>query len=118
MSTSRHRILRLSGVVLTVLGLASIAWWYFSGGGPEAILQGHDGPVYLIAFSPNGKTLASGADRVVRLWDLANDRQRAAQTGHTGFIESAAFSPDGRMLATASYDGTIMLWDPARILGR
>ena len=38
MSTSRHRILRLSGVVLTVLGLASIAWWYVSGG-PEAILR-------------------------------------------------------------------------------
>jgi WD40 repeat protein len=117
MSTTQHRILRLGGVALVILtlALASIAWWYVSRG-PEATLRGHDGPVYVIALLPDGKSLASGgADRVVRLWDLSTFRQRAALIGHDGFIGSAAFSPDGQALATtASHeDHDVRLWDVA-----
>ena len=102
-------------LVALALALASIAWWSVSGG-PEATLRGHDGPVYFVAFSPDGETLASGgADRVVRVWDLATFRERAALRGHTGFIESVAFSPDGETLATTATheDRDVRLWDVA-----
>lgn len=117
MNVTRQRILRLGGMALASLLLAFglIGWWYVSGG-PEATLRGHDGPVYKIAFSPDGKTLASGgADRVVRLWDVATRRERAALVGHTGFIESVAFSPDGKSLATTAMhdDRDVRLWDVA-----
>lgn len=74
-------------------------------------IEGHSGSVESIAFSPDGKTLASGSyDASISLWDLSTGRQSKV-FNHTYAVLSVAFSPDGRTLATGSYDKTVGLWD-------
>src|SRR5215470_8937320 len=80
-----------------------------------AVLAGHTDVVNSVAFSADGKTLATGsADHTVRLWDVATRRQIGKPlTGRTNAVYSMAFSPDGNTLATGSNDHTVRLWDVA-----
>ena len=82
---------------------------------PELVLQtGHVMRVDGIAFSPDGKFLASGsADNTVKLWDTANKREVRTLTGHSGGVRTVAFSSNGQWLASGAIDGNIKFWDVA-----
>jgi len=64
-----------------------------------------------LAISPDGKTLAAGANDTVLLWELASGKARGRFPGHQEWVWSVAFSPSGRLLASGSLDHTALVWD-------
>ena len=71
----------------------------------------HEDVVRCVAFSPDGKTLAScGVDLTVRIWDVETGQQKHVLYGHTQRVQCVAFSIDGELLASCG-DG-VRLWDP------
>ncbi|MFE1838267.1 nSTAND1 domain-containing NTPase [Streptomyces sviceus] len=95
--------------------------------GPALVLRSRFMGPDALAFSPDGRTLATAYDsRDLQLWDVTDPAHPVSHgpiAGHRGYIDGLTFSPDGRTLASSSADGTIRLWkvtDPARptLLGK
>ena len=74
--------------------------------------RGHDRPIVAVAFSPDERCLAT-ADRgdTVRLWDLANGREKHTYSGFPGKIDDIRFSSDNRQLLAVNTDGLMFSWD-------
>lgn len=86
--------------------------WDVASGQRKSILRGHDGRVSTLAFSRDGRTLASGSyDSTVKLWDVAGWHLTATLKGHSGPTTTVVFSPDNKILASGSSDKTARLWD-------
>jgi WD40 repeat protein len=76
-------------------------------------LKAHpDHHVYSVAFSPDGKHLATASwDKTVKLSETSSGQELFTFNGHTGRVHSVAFSPNGKRLASASDDKTVKVWD-------
>jgi WD40 repeat protein/uncharacterized protein (UPF0147 family) len=90
----------------------SVTIWTVPDGVPWRSLEGHKASIFAVAYSSDGRMLATGGiDGTLLLWELASGRLRHQFIGHQGRISSIAFSLNGRLLATASPEAPAFIWD-------
>jgi serine/threonine protein kinase len=99
------------GKVVAVADGATIQLWHTGDRKVIGVLRGHSGDVRALAFSADGKIVASaGADGTIKLWEVGTGVERATIPAHGGGATAVLFGGDGRLLVSAGADGTIKLW--------
>ena len=73
----------------------------------------HPNWVNSVAFSPDGSRLASGSDKIVRIWNTATGELEDELEGHTDLVKSVAFSHNGQLIVSGSWDKTVRIWNTA-----
>lgn len=104
----------------------TVRMWDAESGKAQNVLAGHREPILAVTFSPDGRLLASVSGEwgnrekrsatdpgpgEIKIWDTASGKEITTLVSHADRIFGVAFSPDGKRLATASWDGTIKLWE-------
>jgi WD40 repeat protein len=92
--------------------------WDLSTGAPIGPPLEHPDTLYCVAFSPDGRRLATGSEKVAKLWDASTGAAIGAPLEHPGVVHSLAFRADGKRLATGA-EKVVRFWDPAngRLIG-
>ncbi|KAJ2964255.1 hypothetical protein NQZ79_g742 [Umbelopsis isabellina] len=86
--------------------------WSVQSGKLLDVLEGHEGPVSSLAFSPTGLLLVSGSwDQTARTWDVFGRKKVVETFKHTSDVLAVAFRPDGKEIAASTLDGQISFWD-------
>ncbi|KAI9330954.1 WD40-repeat-containing domain protein [Obelidium mucronatum] len=107
--------------VATGGGDGEVRLWNIQKGNSVRIMRSHIGPVMALAFSADGKMLASagllcfGKTKTVKLWDLASGRLMKSMVGHTDTVYSLAFNSDGSQLASGGADNSVTIWNPRNL---
>ncbi len=98
--------------LVTSSTIGTVRLWDLDSGELVATFEGHDRWATCCAYSPDGRSFATGSfDHTARIWDASTGAERLALRMHQGSVEQVVFGPDGRHLLTASVDGTARLWD-------
>lgn len=95
--------------------IAAVSLWAFTAlcdaAEPKELPIAHDEYIYMLRFSPDGKTLATAAgDNVARIWNWSS-KELLHRLEHDSAVYSAVFSPSGKLLATGSGEGRVALWE-------
>jgi WD40 repeat protein/uncharacterized caspase-like protein len=97
---------------MKVEAIGQVTLWDVASGREIGALKGHGKGVTQVAFSRDGRLLASSSsDNTIKIWDVATRAELHTLSGHTTNIDSLDFSPDSRLLASACDDGSTFLWD-------
>jgi WD40 repeat protein/tRNA A-37 threonylcarbamoyl transferase component Bud32 len=108
---SRRAVL-LGGLgTLAIVAAGGAGWWLYSTH-PLYAYRGHASGVTAVAWSPNGKRIASASfDKTIQVWDATTGGNVYTYRGHADGVIAVAWSPDGKRIASAGFDKTIQVWD-------
>jgi WD40 repeat protein len=101
------------GTLLAAADFSRVRIWEVGSGRLRTTIAGHGDPVNHVAFSPDGRFLATATAHhwPIRVWSASTGEETATLSGHTSSVSTMVFAPNGTLLASASYDTTCRLWD-------